>query len=263
MQLDWTRTEAGAATLVTARLRNETGLDRRVRLRNRLPGPALPPRREGVPEPGWDREGVTVDVAAGETAAVGYACPVGGEAEGSGGGSPPVAIDAVESPDGPVEGGDGDGTDAGVDRAVRNLGDPRPPRAVLGRAGPERAEPTRGASDDADETDAGYDAHGNDASDDDPPEPDGSEIGALPPPVATWLDAVRDRVEAAEALDGASVAEAATILASNEESSDLDSVAGAPSTDERRLRAVAAAATRLADRVADAEPPVDALRRLS
>lgn len=221
MELEWSQRHKAGVALVSVRLRNETGLDRRVRLQNRLAGPVLPPRTEGVPEAGWDWDGVTVRVPAGETVALGYACPVadaGGDAEadqsvGSNGercGDPPLVIADVGPPA---------ATSPGANHAVRRLGDPRPPRAVV--------------------------------ADDETP---GSD---------TWLPEVRDRVAAADHLEGASVVEAAAVLESTDAVGDVAELETALAADERALRRVGGGATVLADRMAETDPPVEALRRLS
>lgn len=261
MELEWSqRREAGVA-LVSVRLRNETVLDRRVRLQNRLAGPVLPPRTEGVPEAGWDRDGVTVRVPTGETVALGYACPVadasgdaeadaGGDAEaeqsvGSNGersGDPPLVVTDVGPPAAPSP---------GVNHAVRRLGDPRPPRAVV-------AGPGSGAGAEAEATAGERPVDAEGPGDEETDERD--DAGSGPD---TWLSGVRDRVAAADHLEGASVVEAAAILESTDAVGDVAELETALAADERALRRVGGEATVLADRVAETDPPVEALRRLS
>lgn len=124
MELDWTAETVGGVTLVSLRLQSDRTVDRRVRLRNRLDGPVLPPRRQREPESGWDREGFTTIVPAGGAVAGGYACPAPAD-------EPPVMVAEVGRPDCTA---DGSGTvdDEPVADVIRRLGDARPPRAVVG-----------------------------------------------------------------------------------------------------------------------------------
>lgn len=227
MDLDWTQQSAAGVSLVTARLRNERATDRRVRLGNRLDGPVLPPRRNGVPEAGWDRDGVTTVVPADESVALGYACPAPAS-------TPPVAIESVGPADDRIE-----GTDAVA--ALRELGDHRPPREVL-EAGSEEVE--------------------RDASTGRKVEPTANETNDAPDiddPLADY----RTRVETAEALGAAGVVEATDVLAANGGLAGVEALAGSLDADAARLRALAAAAETLADRAEAATPPTESLRRLS
>ena len=228
-------------TLVRARLRNERATDRRVSLRNRLEGPVLPPRRHGTLEAGWDRDGVTTVVPAGETVALGYACPAPETA-------PPVTVEAV----GPADGRTSDST---PEAAVRDLGDHRPPRAVLGdENGREPSEPTE--SDPRCPT-----------PDDVPNAPDVSQepprSASLPDDAESFLDRYRTRIRTAEALNAAGVVEATTLLDANGGLAGVESLAVDLDADARELRTVARVADALADRAAATTPPTDALRRLS
>ncbi|NHX37147.1 MULTISPECIES: DUF7857 domain-containing protein [Halolamina] len=241
MELNWTQEAAGPVTLVHARLRNERATDRRVRLRNRLDGPVLPPRRHGVPEAGWDREGTTAVVPAGESVALGYACPAP-EAD------PPVVVDDVTAADAPA-------SDDTPETAVRELGDHRPPRAVLGG---ERADPAIDADDDESRSEP---------PDGDPPTGDlvteTPEATSLPDGVAARLDRPRTRIRTAEALTAVGVVEATTLVDANGGLRGVESLAAELDTDARELRALARTARALADRAAAAAPPVEDLRRLS
>lgn len=116
MDADWSVTGLDGrddVRLVTVELRNPDPVDRRVRVDNRLDGPVLPPRRAGVPDPGWDREGFTGVVPADGRLPIGYACPAPPR-------RPPVSV---------VDEGraTGDSTDDTAAAAVRELADPRPP----------------------------------------------------------------------------------------------------------------------------------------
>jgi hypothetical protein len=151
MDLTWNVERRGGLAVVTCLLCNDAPVDRRVRLRNELEGPVLPPRRRGVPEPGWDRDGYTCRVDGNSTVGVGYVCASLTAADRR-----PMTIESVE------EVGDGDDDtaagrtepdDAGVENAVSNairtLGDHRPPRESVpingnGGDGGEGGSPTNG-----------------------------------------------------------------------------------------------------------------------
>jgi hypothetical protein len=111
----WDVTRAAETTLVTVRVTNDGTRAGTVRIENQLDGTVRPPRRNGVPEQGWDADGATCVVPAGETVSLGYACraPLA---------EPPLTLAEVSrdvaepSP---------------VDRALRSLDDHAPPRAAV------------------------------------------------------------------------------------------------------------------------------------
>ncbi|WP_435119292.1 hypothetical protein [Halolamina sp. C58] len=241
MELDWTQESAAGVTLVRVRLRNERATDRRVRLRNRLDGPVLPPRRHGTPAAGWDRDGVTRVVAAGETAALGYASPAPTA-------TPPVTVDEVA----PVEQESGDST---PDAAVRKLGDHRPPRAVLG--GESDGRETRGERPVVDRGPRSIDGQ-RDAVDE-----CSARRASLPDGAGALLAPYRTRIRTAEALNAAGVVEATSLLDANGGLAGVESMGTDLDGDAEKLRALARAADALAARAAATTPPTDALRRLS
>ena len=118
---------------VACRVRNDADVPRRVRIDSRLNGPVLPPRRSGVPEAGWDRDGVTLRLESRETRGVGFASPATPV-------DPPATVvgvdtlDAVDPPDATdVTHEDGE---LEVAEAIRTLGTHRPPRAAVRAGGP-------------------------------------------------------------------------------------------------------------------------------
>ncbi|MFA9516675.1 hypothetical protein ACERIT_05595 [Halopenitus sp. H-Gu1] len=132
MDLSCSRETRGGLAIVIGRIRNETGSPKRVRIANALEGPVLPPRRRGVPEPGWDAEGYTCRVAGESTEAFGYVCAADAPADG-----PPARIDSVAEP---KDARDGDGSDESEENvriddsttvAHQTLGDHRPPRKSI------------------------------------------------------------------------------------------------------------------------------------
>jgi hypothetical protein len=197
----------------------------------------VPPRRNGEPEAGWDREGVTTVVPAGEQLALGYACPA--EAE-----SPPVTVEWV---------GDADGTERGATAsgAMRRLGDARPPRAVVGGdSAPPRERALERAQPAADPT----------------PDETPDHERSLQQPAENCervLRPYRERVETVEALGAAGVPTAAAILETNGGLAGIEVVGRALDEDAAALRALAAEATALAARAEAATPPTETLRGLS
>jgi hypothetical protein len=230
MESEWQLTTLDGrddVVLVTVRLRNPSPVDRRVRVDNRLDGTVLPPRRAGVPEPGWDADGFEGLVPAGERRAIGYACPAPET-------RPPVAV---------VDEGRATEVNEATTAAdaVRELGDACPPVDALPAAPPaaEGGEPT-GDTGTVERPTPG----------DDP----------TPPPVEAWLTAVERRIERGERLTDGSAATAAAALEAADDVATLDSRVAA---DERTLRAVADRAAALADRAAAVDVPLEALRRLA
>ena len=76
VSLDWRVDSRDGVALVELTVTNPTDAARRVRVANRLDGPVWPPRREGVPEAGWDDGGFEGVVAPGGRRALGYASPI-------------------------------------------------------------------------------------------------------------------------------------------------------------------------------------------
>jgi len=177
---------------------------------------------------------VTTVVPAGGTVALGYACPAPTIA-------PPVTVADV----GPTEGGVDDSTPV---RAARELGDHRPPRAVLGRS-----EPT------------------NETGGAEPPErggeprdaPGRSDRDSLPDGVEEPLEEYLTRIGTAEALASVGVVEATALLDANGGLDGIEALPGELDADARELRTLARTAETLADRAAATAPPIEALRRLS
>jgi len=251
MELDWSQEAAGPVTLVHARLQNERATDRRVSLRNCLDGPVLPPRRHGVPEAGWDREGPTTVVPAGERVAIGYACPAPPA-------DPPVVVDEVTAAEAPT-------SDDTAATAIRELGDHRPPRAVLGGGSAESAIDTASAEPVNERPDR--ESQDSEPSADEPSTPQpideppasGSRYDGL----VDRLDRSRTRIRTAEALAAAGVVDATALLETNGGLQSVESLGATLDADARELRALARTASTLADRAAAAAPPIEALRRLS
>lgn len=245
MHLDWSADREEGVALVRCRLRNDAAVPRRARLRSLLDGPVLPPRRRGVPEAGWDAEGLTVRLAPGEERAVGFAsvAPLR---------EPPVeVVDVERAAEGRNAGADCETATAAA--AVRDLGAYRPPRAVVDRGGGGDVDPGgERPGDDAD----GRDSNAGPSS---PAERD--PVG--PARVDGWLDAVERRVQRGERLTDADAATATEALAAAGgvgAVADLDERLAA---DAERLRRVSERAADLADRAAATDVPTEALERLS
>ncbi|POG56798.1 DUF7857 domain-containing protein [Haloferax marisrubri] len=302
MHSDIDVTADDGVALVSVRVDNDAPVARRVRLRNRLDGPVLPPRRAGVPEPGWDDDGFEGVVPAGSTVALGYAVPL----------SPPTVGDAATDREDSTDcDGVADDFDARPERAVdidvlgraheaaqsanstpddavRSLGSARPPAdavPVSSDSSPTTVESamsepisdaTSDASDEVRRAPHPESARPTPAERSEPSKPseqatDADVSAAVRRREASGhetdesleadpLAAFERRIDLAERLDGASVADAAATL--SEAAVGVEALESLGS-DRARLRRLAARATALADRAADADPDADALRRLA
>jgi len=271
------RTEGGVA-LVSVRVRNSEPVARRVAVENRLPGSVLPPRRHGVPEPGWSSDGYAGVVDAHEELVLGYACRVDGDGAISGDETlPRDASDASNGPNGPdawrtenpVE--LVDVSDPSTDEAdplsdvLDGLADHRPPPdAVAPPDDPAGGQPDpRGA-----ETEASTaDDSGPEGSSRDEPTPDTStpresrsDPATPPPDVARYLEEVDGRISRAETLEGGSVPEATAAL---EDGIGPVGLAELIALDARAVAQIAERAESLAARAEAVDVPTDALERLA
>jgi hypothetical protein len=168
-------------TAVHVVVENHSSERRRVRLAVACDAAVWPPRRRGVPEAGWDADGVTLTVAAGGVRGVGFATPAadvdvelvestprGGAAARGGvaGRDHTTDAEATDGPDGrrgddgdggqgvggsarvDGDGGQGVGDSARVDGVVRALGSFAPPLAATPREdaadAPRSGEPGEG-----------------------------------------------------------------------------------------------------------------------
>ncbi|QCJ47038.1 hypothetical protein [Haloprofundus sp. MHR1] len=255
MELSWSVDHAEGISFVTVRVTNDTRVDQRIRVENRLAGPVLPPRRAGVPEAGWDDSGYETVVPATESASVGYACPADAD-------EPPVELVEAGRVDGPER---RDATPT-TEEALRRCGVARPPREAV-----TVPEPNDGSGDEHRVDEHRVDEHRTDGRERRGPERDAGRDGAerratpaeVPEPVDVWFDGVRARIGRAETLTGASVAEATTTL---ETLGGLGAAERLPARLERdatALRAIATNAERLADRAESTDVPVEALGRLA
>ncbi|MGQ4556435.1 DUF7857 domain-containing protein [Halobellus sp. GM3] len=255
MRADVTTTAAAGVTLVRVALRNTVAVALRVRIRNELGGPVLPPRREGVPEAGWDADGFTGVVPAEGRLGVGYACPIAAETARASADearehdrdSGVVTVDIA----GPAtdDGGWAPATDDPVASAVRALGRACPPADAI------PTEPDTIGSNESDAT--GSDELGATVSS----HSDHARSATAPRAVAAWADAVEARIERAERLTDASAAEAAAMLEACGGIDSLESVPDTLAADATALRAASKRIGTLADRAeaADPAPVVSAL----
>jgi len=269
--LDWHVTEEGGVTLVSLVVESETA--ERVRVTNCLDGPVWPPRRQGVPEEGWDEEGYEGTVEAGGRLLLGYASPAD-PAE------PPARVTSL----GPAE----DVAAATAREVVRTLGDPTPPRdavspgdasAAGGAGGAGTAVSPAGEVATAEPSDPGNgpsapgldepcgssgERERNGASDG----MEGTDGRETAPDqyaaVEAWLDGVADRLEDAERLARvSSVPEASEAVASVGGPDDIARLRATLQEDCDRLEQVAGRCEDLAARVGDVEVPVETLERLA
>lgn len=237
--------------LVTCRVRNRTPVERGVRLRDRLDGPTLPPRSEGAPAVGWENSTYETVVSAGETVAVGYACPLGEDADVE----RPVELDAV-GPSSLVECSEDD-TETLVARA-RRLGDSRPPQDAVPITVSDSDHTATTDSDHAVTADHDHAATTNhdQTATASPPLAD----GICPGPVETYFERATERIRRAEGTTDGSVESVATAFRRSHHTPVT--LEQAVARDEAALRAISERAEELADRAAETDVPVDTLRRL-
>ncbi|MHB9287328.1 hypothetical protein ACKVMT_09860 [Halobacteriales archaeon Cl-PHB] len=194
-------------------------------------GPVWPPRRQGVPEAGWDEDGWTGTVGPDDPVVLGYATP----AEVA---DRPATVDVA----GPAGGGD---VSAPTPRElVRTLGDARPPRDAV----PEPDTSSVGNSQTASATS----------------QPTAGEVSAPASQAMSSVEAAAARLDQAERLAGASSVEEAT--AAVREAGGIEAVralAEQVAADRQRLASRAERSRRLADRAAAVEIPVETLERVT
>ena len=302
VDLSWTVDQADGVWFVSCLLSNPTDVTRRVRLDSCLDGPVLPPRRRGVPEPGWDATGVTLSLESGERRGVGFACPV-----------PPNNTTDEDRIDDEDDADDEDRIDDkndttdedriddedGIDRAitptdppvaitdcapadsdelassataaaaVRRLGDHRPPRAVVADVPADAAATTTTASTAATATnetpptaDTALHAMVGGGTDDSRPANGVTGSGAVAASAA-WLDAVEERVERAERLTDADLETATTVLERTGGAKAAVDLARRVDADASQLRRLADRASSLAARAAATDVPVEPLESLA
>ncbi|WP_144905028.1 DUF7857 domain-containing protein [Halobellus captivus] len=283
-----TRSVAGV-TLVQVELRNTVSVDLRVRVRNELDGPVLPPREEGLPASGWGADGFCGAVPASGRRGVGYACPVSsptetdthseavsGDSELSRD-SDAVSIDVL----GPADGSESQSTPTAA--AIRSLGRARPPADVVENdvqndadtdidtgadhlAAASAVETPDGSTVESTPESTGQAemdkiAAVGEETDSSPENAVGARSGTVPVAVDVWLDAAERRIGHAERLTGGTAEEATAVLVDR---GGADALAGLPeavAADESSLRAAASRMRDLAERAAatDAAPVVSSL----
>lgn len=238
MDLAWDVEREGGVSLVRCRVRNDDAVPRRVRIESRLDGPVLPPRRDGVPETGWDEAGVTLRLAPEERRALGFAVRAPPT-------EPPVEVAEVTA----VEPGDEpERSETPTAVALRRLGDHRPPREAV----------TGGA--DAADAATGTDGAG---SDPDGPASSGGGPGEWSDAVEARLDAVEGRIDRAERLTDADLETATAAVAEADGVGELSALVDRVAADAERLRELSDRASALAARAESTDAPVEALERLA
>lgn len=237
-----TEADCDRVTLTQLRLRNPDPVDQCVRVQNQLDGPVLFPRRRGVPEAGWDREGFVGTVPATEQRGLGYACPAPIE-------TPPISIEAASEPTSVESVPDLTDPDQTPAEVIRTYGDGTPPATVVASRANRSAPTNKRAPTNEREQTASPNQQGSNA--------------ALPPEVTAWLDDVEARIASAEGLQGPALADATAALVETDGLDPaLETVESLPD-DAAALRAVATRATALAERAEEVDVPAEALRRLA
>ena len=275
MERSWSVDRTNGVTLVRCRLCNDRDAACQVRVESRLDGPVLAPRRNGVPEDGWDRSGVTVRLDPGERRAVGFASP----AEPT---EPPVAVEVTGANEGArVSGDEGAGTNAkGVAAcdAVRRLGIHRPPADVIeamsAESVPTEAGCTTGTGDatctvdeatdeKAATVDEATDADGTTDADGMTEEWNDDGSPADHENVDEWFTAIERRIERGERLTGTDLATATKAVEAANGVSAIVDLDRRLTDDATRLRRLSERAASLAARAEATDVPTDAMKTLA
>lgn len=250
--------------LVQLKAHNPDPVAQQLRLENRLDGPVLYPRRRGVPEPGWDRDGFEGSVPAETTRALGYACPAAVEA-------PPVRVVAIGDDETQNATAPHGHTAAAV---LREHGAGTAPKQVVTATMETGEESTTPAAETSPNQFHGEASPKCTVDSDHLPtidrvssRSDGSaqseRSGELPPGVVAWFETVERRLERAERLQAGSVADATTAVETagglERALEDVDQLGD----DVAALREFQSRARSLAERAQDVEVPAAALRRLA
>jgi len=261
VDLSWTVDRVDGVWFVTCQLHNLTEATCRVRLDSRLEGPVLPPRCRGVPEPGWDVTGLTLELAPDERRGVGFASPVSPvSTDGDDIDRPPTPPDppVVVTDSVPVDPDESVSTPTAAD-AVRRLGDHRPPRAVV--AGPPTfTSPASTTAASMAGTESGAVAGGETASSQpagETPSLDGTAA------ITAWLDTVEARVERAECLTDSDLETATAALEEIGSAAAAVDLAHQVDADTSRLTQIADRASSLARRAEATDVPVEPLEQLT
>lgn len=229
--LDWELTRTGGITLVELFVTSET--DERVRIESELT-PVWPPRRQGVPADGWDKDTFEGTVEAGTTLVVGYASP----AEPV---DPPAKLVSPDS-----------GETVTPRDLVRSLGEAGPTRDAI--TTDQGGDPTR--PDERVTQSDGEDTYRDDRQGDDP------ETAHADP--TAWFDTLADRLEAAEQLAGVQgVEEARDAVVSVGGLEDVRRLQAQLDADRRQLEQVRQRSTTLADRLDAVDIPLGTLERVT
>ncbi|WP_049906595.1 DUF7857 domain-containing protein [Halorubrum aidingense] len=278
MDLTWTVERDGGVSLVRCRVHNDGAVRQRVRIESRLDGPVLPPRRSGIPEPGWDASGVTLELEPGGRRAIGFAVPAATDPSPSKDASPTSSTEPpVEVVDSTAVGSTATDSTAeeesgtAVAEALRDLADHRPPRAAVDGDAVVNSDGAAAERTDGDDTGEGdtteSDVNVSGAESDGDAEEQGRARTAIgsseSDTLDEWFDAIERRLERAERLTDADLATATAVV---ETAGGVEGVAALDARltdDAERLRDLSERASSLAARAEATDAPIEALERLA
>lgn len=196
MQTSVSTHRAANVILVAVTVYNNTSVDCRVRVQNRLNGPVLPPRQAGIPASGWDTAGYNGYVPAGKRMTIGYACP----SDDNDDDDTVPSIDetvSVEAHAGNIADSTSINTSipSPTDAVIRTLGRARPPVDAVSGSNPI----SRFSSDSP--TDNGAETLGTDRDITSAVSASKNKQTLLPPCVDTWLTAIEGQSDQSMGID--------------------------------------------------------------
>lgn len=231
--VDCTSVETAGVTLVGVRLAASDA--ERITIEPTHEGPVWPPRRQGVPEAGWDGDRWSGTVHPDRERALGYATPADVEAP---------AVEIVET----ATAGRDEADEVDAAGVVRALGDHRPPRDAVTPPGERPTE------------EPGPGGAGTEGSDPSPEAEDGGRDSADVPDLAA-VEARLDRAESLAPIDSA--ADARRAVATVGGPAAVRDLADALDADRAALSRLSDRVDGLAARAERVDVPASALARLA
>ncbi|WP_182013957.1 hypothetical protein [Haloquadratum walsbyi] len=190
MQTSVSTHRAANVILVAVTVYNNTSVDCRVRVQNRLNGPVLPPRQAGIPASGWDAAGYNGHVPAGKRMTIGYACPSDDNDDDDTVPSIDETVSVEAHADSIIDNTSiNTSISSPTDAVIRTLGRSRPPIDTIPDSNPISRSSSDSPTDNMAET-PGTDRHITSAV-----SASKNKQTSLPPCVDTWLTTIEGRFD--------------------------------------------------------------------